>query len=45
MNNLLPFNWLFTGIIGVCLDIIKAPGYIIGAIIFPLLKLVKNSFK
>ena len=28
-----PFNWLFIGIYGLSIDLIKAPGYIIGALI------------
>ena len=33
LNYLLPFRWLFIGTIGVILDIVKAPGYIIGSLI------------
>ena len=29
---LFPFNWVRVGLIGLCLDLIKAPGYIFGAI-------------
>ena len=33
LNYLLPVRWLFIGTIGLMLDIIKAPGYIIGSLI------------
>ena len=33
LNYLLPFRWLFIGTIGLILDIVKAPGYIIGSLI------------
>ena len=28
--SLLPLNWLFTGMIGICMDIAKLPGYLLG---------------
>lgn len=30
-NYLFPFNWILIGLYGLCLDIVKAPGYIFGA--------------
>tara|TARA_Y100000590_G_scaffold441245_1_gene567649 strand:+ start:414 stop:1586 length:1173 start_codon:yes stop_codon:yes gene_type:complete len=32
-NFLFPFNWFFIGFYGLCLDIVKAPGYILGGIL------------
>ena len=29
---LFPFNWLLAGLLGICLDIVKAPGYLIGSV-------------
>jgi len=46
IKNIFPINWIFIGMIGVSLDIIKAPGYIIGGLIMPIIKLNKlNLFK
>jgi hypothetical protein len=30
-NYIFPYRWLLIGLIGLCLDIVKAPGYILGA--------------
>ena len=30
---LFPLNWIFVGLYGLCLDIVKAPGYILGGIL------------
>lgn len=38
LKNLFPFNWFFIGIIGLCIDIVKAPGYLIGALFLPFVK-------
>ncbi len=38
LKKLLPINWIFVGIVGLFIDIVKAPGYIIGAFIYPFLK-------
>ncbi len=38
LKNLFPFNWLFVGLIGLCIDIVKAPGYLIGALFLPFVK-------
>ena len=32
INFLFPFNWIFIGVFGMFLDLVKAPGYIIGGI-------------
>ncbi len=32
LNYLFPFNWILVGFLGIALDIVKAPGYILGAI-------------
>ena len=34
-------NWIVVGIIGITLDIIKAPGYILGALMLPIIKIKK----
>jgi hypothetical protein len=36
---LLMFKWIYVGLLGTVLDLIKAPGYIIGAIIYPIISL------
>lgn len=38
IRNLFPINWILVGLVGLCIDIVKAPGYIIGAFIYPFLK-------
>lgn len=38
LKNLFPFNWLFIGLIGLSIDIVKAPGYLIGALFLPFVK-------
>jgi hypothetical protein len=30
---LFPFRWLQVGLLGLCLDLIKGPGYVVGAFI------------
>ena len=35
---LFPVNWIFVGILGIILDIVKAPGYILGAIFATFIK-------
>lgn len=35
---LFPINWFFAGCLGLLLDVVKAPGYLLGAIISPLVK-------
>ena len=42
-KELLPINWLLCGILGLILDLVKAPGYVIGAIILPVLNVFKNK--
>lgn len=39
---LFPFNWVLTGLLGLLLDIVKAPGYLLGAIISPLIKVIRK---
>ena len=38
LNFLIPFNWLFIGFFGLILDLTKAPGYIFGGFLLPLMK-------
>ena len=33
-NELFPFNWIYFGLIGLILDIAKAPGYILGGVFY-----------
>ena len=33
LNYLFPFNWVFIGVLGIVLDLVKAPGYVLGAIL------------
>ena len=33
LSTLLPFDWIKAGLLGLSLDIVKAPGYILGALI------------
>jgi len=35
---LFPFNWIVVGALGIALDLIKAPGYLLGGIIAPFIK-------
>ena len=42
LKDLFPINWILCGILGLCLDLVKAPGYIIGAIALPLLNIIKK---
>ena len=37
-NFIFPFNWLLIGFIGLLFDVVKAPGYVLGAILVPLYK-------
>ena len=39
---LLPINWLVVGLVGFLLDIVKAPGYLLGTIISPVIKMGRN---
>jgi len=32
LTYLFPFNWVLVGALGIVLDIVKAPGYLLGAI-------------
>ena len=43
LNYLFPFNWIKVGIIGLSLDLVKAPGYIIGGIKYLFLR--NTNFK
>ncbi len=33
LRYLLPFRWIIIGLLGLCLDIVKAPGYCLGAVL------------
>mgnify|MGYP004006456211 CR=1 FL=1 len=35
VSYLFPFKWIKVGLLGLALDIVKAPGYIFGAILYP----------
>ena len=34
-NFLFPFNWIFIGFVGLLIDVVKAPGYLLGAVLSP----------
>ena len=38
LSYLFPFNWILVGFLGIVLDIVKAPGYILGAIFATFIK-------
>jgi len=40
INSLLPFKWINISLIGLGIDIVKAPGYIVGGFISPLIYLI-----
>ena len=40
---LFPINWVLAGAVGLILDIIKAPGYLLGTIFAPFIKIRRNS--
>ena len=40
---LFPFRWIYIGLVGLSFDIIKAPGYLLGALLAPFLFLRKNK--
>ncbi len=40
---LFPINWVWVGLLGLFLDIVKAPGYLIGALISPFIKVIRSS--
>ena len=41
-NFMFPINWICIGLLGLFLDIVKAPGYLIGALISPFVKVIRN---
>jgi glycosyltransferase involved in cell wall biosynthesis len=41
LTYLFPFNWILVGALGIALDIVKAPGYLLGAIMASFLRLRK----
>ena len=43
-RSIFPFNWLIVGFIGLTIDLVKAPGYLLGAIYYflPIIKTVKK---
>ena len=43
IKDLFPFNWILSGILGLYLDLIKAPFYLLGGIIFPFIKYLKKN--
>ena len=38
LKDLFRINWFFVGCVGLFLDVIKAPGYLVGALISPFIK-------
>ena len=42
LSFLFPINWLYVGLLGLFLDIVKAPGYLLGAIISPFIKVIRS---
>lgn len=42
LSFLFPVNWIYIGFLGLFLDIIKAPGYLLGAIISPFIKVIRS---
>ena len=40
---LFPINWICAGSLGLFLDIVKAPGYLIGALISPFVKVIRSN--
>jgi len=38
LNYLFPFRWVLVGVLGIALDIIKAPGYLLGGMIAPFVR-------
>lgn len=45
LNYLFPFRWILVGLLGILLDIVKAPGYLMGAILAPFINRSKNITK
>jgi hypothetical protein len=43
LNFLFPINWFLVGFLGLFLDIVKAPGYLLGAILAPFIKVIRSS--
>ena len=41
---LFPYNWIIVGILGVLLDLSKAPGYFMGSLALPFLKIFNDIF-
>ena len=39
---LFPINWIWVGSLGLFLDVVKAPGYLIGALISPFIKVIRS---
>jgi len=44
LSYLFPFNWLIVGMLGVLLDLSKAPGYFLGSLSLPFLKIFNKIF-
>jgi len=38
LNELIPFRWILIGLLGLALDLAKAPGYLLGSVIMPFIK-------
>lgn len=43
LNFLFPFNWILVGALGIVLDLVKAPGYLLGGILSSII--ARQSFK
>jgi len=42
ISYLFPFRWFLVGILGILLDLVKAPGYLLGAILASIVRRTKN---
>ena len=42
LNYLFPFRWILVGLLGILLDIVKAPGYLLGAILASFIKRIQK---
>jgi hypothetical protein len=40
---LFPYRWFLVGILGILLDLVKAPGYLLGAILASFVRRAKNT--
>ena len=45
LDYIFPFNWIRIGFIGLSLDIVKAPGYLLGSLFYPFLNLFRSKLR